>query len=258
MKKFHIVLAVGLGIVCLGQVAAQADLLALWRLDDGEDRYPVDVSGNGNTGYMSASALEDGSWNHQAEEYMPTWVTGKYGMALEFSPSFDVADKIRPKLFIESTGTSFENIGNLNLGESFTVMVWAWFNDDGTGNLDQPESATLIIKSDSYWISLPSASEPTTFRLDHDGGSTGIEETLEADSALPLEQWVHIAITYDFETTTLKLFIDGVENDSRTVSGATKFTISPWDIFVGHDGYSGEGGRVSALLLGQDGRLGVV
>jgi hypothetical protein len=214
--------------------SASADLVGLWRFEEGSGTSAVDSSGNGHTGTL-------GGYSYNGTEYVsditaaPTRVDGHGGgEALAFSPTY-ANDWTRPYVTVtDPAGVD----SNLNLTGSFSVAFWAWFNSSPVGT----ENVTLFAKDASYTILAPKVwnGHKDFWLWDNnylDPPNPGIQQELDAVDAVSTGGWVHIAMTYDFSTTTSKLYINGVENDSQLGSdtGTFAYPASASDLIIGHD-----------------------
>jgi hypothetical protein len=250
------------GFICLVAVclivgglasSASAELLGLWRFEENSGTTAADSSGHGCTGVFVGSALNDSAVRVPNAAYNPTWVAGKYGTALAFSPTFDaVVGGKTPQsvagLFVETDpGDLAPHDSKLELTKSFTVAMWVWFNDDGTGHINEPNYGTLISKYNSYEFQTPSPGQGDamfwTWEL---GGFGGVDQGLPTLAPLPTNTWVHLAICYDYPTTTMKFYLDGVLQYTSDVTtdgnsyGVTSFYPTPWDFIVGYYSWDGD------------------
>ena len=229
-----------------------SDLVALWRFDEGSGLVTSDSSGNGNAGRLDALAYDNDLGDYVADsDYAPMWVAGKSGSALDFDPSFDeerggTTPYSRPMVFVETNGQEGVDNGALNLTGSFTMAMWLSFdsvNGDGTGGLRAPNWPTLLAKPGCYIVNPPKAGSEQDFYLWDNPGEPGLEAQLLANAAPPLEQWVHLAFVYDLPSETLTLYVDGVAQSAAPAWNTTtrSYPASPWDLFIGHYPFPGEG-----------------
>ncbi len=84
------------GLLFAGQArAADPDLVAHWKLDDGAGTTAIDSSGNGNNGVLTGN---------------PQWAVGKLGGALDFDGNGDYVDCGNAQIF--------------SITDAFTLTVW--------------------------------------------------------------------------------------------------------------------------------------
>ena len=167
---------------------ASADLVAHWKFDEGTGATVFDSSGNGN----------DGAFEGDLQ-----WVPGQLGGALEGNGSSDIIRVLHS--------------ASLDITDAVTVSLWLF----GGTPPDQP-----ISKGEwnaSYGI-----------RLDDQGGrlrevnwrgrgpaAPAPGNSLNSVTALPEDEWVHVAVTFDVAASgnNQKIFINGIvdaENRSTT------------------------------------------
>jgi len=250
------------GFICLVAVcliagglasSASAELLGLFRFNESSGTTASDSSGNGCTGVLVATALNDADERVDNPAYLPTWVAGKYGNALFFDPTFDAeiggkTPKSVPGVFVETNpGDLRPHDTKLELTQSFTVAMWIWFKDDGTGQINAPHYGTLISKYNSYEFQTPSPGQgDSMFWTWELGGFAGVDQGLPTLDPLPTSTWVHLAICYDFPTTTMKFYLGGVLQYTSDVTsdpnswGVTSFYPTPWDFIIGYYSWDGD------------------
>jgi hypothetical protein len=181
------------------QAAAIPNLVAAYSLNEATSTTIFDNSGNTNNG-----TLLNG----------PTWVTGKYGSGVNFDGSNDfvqIADSASLDIAGPGTFSAWVKLGALNRWHG--VVAKGNVNDDGRGQ--------------NYAIEITNTNDIQCFI----GNGTAVN-SVTSSTALPLNQFTHIACTWD--GTSIKLYINGVLNTSATQ------TITP-------------AANTSALYLGQYG-----
>ncbi len=149
-------------------------LVAHWKLDEGTGATAQDSSGNGHDG-----TLLNG----------PVWTEGRINYALDFDGSNDKVtiphhDDLDP--------------------ESITVAAWVY--------LEQSKTWSAVLTKDeqvSYWLGVGGTTP--LFLLSPDG-SSGSHIRFWADSGITLNNWHHIAATYD--GIYVQLYIDGSSRGS--------------------------------------------
>jgi hypothetical protein len=160
-------------------------LVASYGFNQGSGVQVADASGQGNTGTISSA----------------TWTaSGKYGSALSFNGT--------------SSWVTVADAPSLDLTAGMTIE--AWVNPaSGSG------WRTVALKEDAGGLafalySANGASRPAGFV--HTTTDVGLNGT----AAVPLNTWSHLAITFD--GTTLRMFLNGVQTGTRTITGAVGMT----------------------------------
>ncbi|OIN97772.1 hypothetical protein AUJ66_02290 [Candidatus Desantisbacteria bacterium CG1_02_38_46] len=188
MKKW-IILGMAFGIMggLLGSIEVagtkEKDLVAYWNFDEGEAEEVKDLSGNGN----------DGTINGDAE-----WVKQKKGYALKFNGEDAYVD------------CGSDDI--LNIADAITIECWVKRTGDGKG------WDGIVSKgggSSGYQLFYHQPSQNIVFYLNTDitgyGSITG--------KNIPVNEWMHVAATYDSNEKTIKLYQNGVMTASKLYEG---------------------------------------
>jgi len=176
-------------------------LVGYWSFEEGSGDITNDQSGNGNTGY-----LRNG----------PAWVSGKFGMALEFDGIDD---------YVEIYDAASLDI----TGEGITFMAWVYspgFLYAGwvVGKGEDPHD-------DLVWGIHPLTDGRVRYWIKSDG--TRLEQT-PATPYLQTDIWQHIAVTYD--GSQMKFYHNGVVKDSVEKTGILDINDDP--VFIGLDGWA--------------------
>jgi len=158
-------------------------LVGYWSFNEGSGTQVGDYSGNGNTGTLTDS---------------PTWVTGKFGSALELDGSGDYVDAGANSV----TGNS-----------AFTLTAWI-----KTDTVSKYSGAISIGASggnlSAYIGTVKTAQNGTSNSV---GG--GIYGSNYGSGVTTLNEWVHVALTFSGGSGgTAKIYVDGEETNSTTVS----------------------------------------
>jgi hypothetical protein len=154
-----------------------------WKLDEGSGTTASDSSGQGNHG-----ALVDAAW-----------VTGKLGKALDFPGN--------------GSHVSVPNSSQLQLSSTLTIAAWVNpSQDDGT---------------DKRIVNKWRSSTRSTYSLHYNPG-TGVHLTItdcnnnfeNSDNlgSLPVDQWSHVAATFQENTSTAIFYVNGVAAGSSILS----------------------------------------
>jgi hypothetical protein len=160
-------------------IAAQADLVGWWRLDEGSGTTALDSSGGGNNGTLQGD---------------PQWVAGKVAGALEM----DGGDSV-----------SVPGVADIN-PESITLMTWVNFT---TVDPTEMERHDYLSRGDDYAFSLHEwgarDSTPAEQKISGIVTSAGGWSVVNGQTLVEADIWYHTALTYSSETQTLTLYLDG-------------------------------------------------
>ena len=168
----------------------EAELVAEWHFDEGTGDTAIDSSGNGADGSIVGA------------KYVP----GAFGTALEFD------------------GDDYVEIGLLDAfqtgGEkALTVEVWVKLSRT-------PDALGYIFQS-----GVPAAVLGFTMTNSNGGlfAWTGSSRIAPDPDMLPLDEWAHVAITYDGETQQ-RFYVNGEELASLEIADNTEWNGAPWVI----------------------------
>jgi hypothetical protein len=175
-------------------------LVAAYSFNEGTGVTVNDASGNGNTGSVTAA----------------TWTTsGRYGKALLFNGT--------------SSQVFINNSTSLNFTAGMTLEAWVYPTVAQTGN------RTIIYRQQD--IAYLRASQTASARVPSGGGTIGgAVRQVSGVSALPLNVWSHVAVTYD--GTALRLYVNGTLITAGTVTGAISTSLNP--LYIGGNAPFGE------------------
>jgi hypothetical protein len=176
--------------------AADPDLAAYWKFDEGSGTTAFDSSGNGNNGVFVGD---------------PQWVAGKFGGALEFN------------------GDDYVNCGNgpsLQIQDEITITFW--FKVQAFSNTWE----AFLAKSDGAYRASRSGGTGNATHMGASGTSVGggngyFDGTIIVTGG----QWHHYAATYD--GTAGKIYIDGVLDVTSPGTGRINLTSS--DLYIGEN-----------------------
>ena len=161
------------------------DLVAHWRFDD-TDTTVRDSSGNGRDGVVVGTTS--------------SWIQGKFGGALHF----DRMDQVTVAQFPQAT---------------LSYSVAAWLRVDMV-DFDAP-SPTLLTTAfatggGGWALNAVVGPPPGNYGFTYSVGSS-LSDTVDVDCAcFDIGPWVHLAAVLDASTSTLTLYLNGIQRDRAT------------------------------------------
>jgi hypothetical protein len=164
-------------------------LVAAYALSEGTGSQTADATGNGGTGTISGAV-----WS----------AAGRYGSALTFDGTND--------------WVTVADAPGLDLSGALTLEAWVRPNGG-------PSWRTIVLKENGSTLAYAlyaAASGGTPMGIVYTGGA---QQKLSGPSALPAATWTHLALTYD--GAQLRLYVDGVQRASKTVTGAMPNSSGP-------------------------------
>lgn len=169
-------------------VVFNANLVGLWRFNEGSGTNVLDSSGLGNNGYIDG---ENGN--------VPTWATSQsgYGDALHFSNNgTDHAFVVIPSngsLMIGATETN-----------PWTITAWAYEDSNGTGDFVATYGRIMVIDDGTaFQFESGASGDGEIYTWDRSSGSWQIGWGIGSAVAPLLDQWEHWAIVYDGSNLTI-------------------------------------------------------
>jgi len=189
------VLVLGLALMSVAK-AADPDLAAHWKFDEGSGTIAHDATGNGNDGVFVGD---------------PQWVPGKLGGALEFN------------------GDDYLNCGNgpsLQIQDEITITFW--FQVEAFQNSWE----AFLAKSDNAYRASRSATTGNATHMGASGSSVGGGNGwFDAAIIVTDGQWHHWAGVYD--GTEGRIYIDGELDTASPGTGQINLTSS--DLYIGEN-----------------------
>ncbi|MCJ8164128.1 T9SS type A sorting domain-containing protein, partial [Pontibacter sp. E15-1] len=191
-------------------------LVGHWKMDEGSGSTLLDASGFENNAVTISG---------------PTWVPGKEGLALWLNGSSQYA--------------SVSDHETLDITDSLTLAVWVKPDRKGTQYILKKAENNV---ADGYELSF-SSSGVFFFRINESTSNN----TYRLNSKTPYPTngatWLHIAATFD--GTTIKLYANGVLDNSMTLSSSIKIKANDMPLYLGSQGsgsYKFEGGLDDARV----------
>ncbi|WP_162097766.1 LamG-like jellyroll fold domain-containing protein, partial [Gillisia marina] len=196
--------------------SANAILVGHWKLEEGSGNNLIDVSEHSNNANVTGN---------------PIWEVGKDGLGLRFNNPNQVANVI--------------DNASLDITDAMTIATWV-----------RPEKTAiqyLVKKADhnninGYELSL-SVDGNVFFRFNQNSSGDTFRVDSQVDYPTDGETWMHIAATYN--GSFLRIYIDGVENNSISLSSASPISINqlPLSIGSGNDGLRSFEGTMDEIRL---------
>jgi hypothetical protein len=171
-------------------------LVGAWAFSEGTGTTTADASGNGNTGTVTGA----------------TWTgSGRHGGALVF-------DGVTSAVRIPASAS-------LNPTAGMTVSAWV------QPTVAQSSWRAIVQKeADAYFLH---ASGDGPLRPAGGGTFVGNVNHASAPTAIGVNAWTHLAVTYD--GTTVRLYVDGTQVATRVAGGAIQSTTQP--LWIGSNSY---------------------
>ncbi|WP_198342063.1 cadherin-like beta sandwich domain-containing protein [Polaribacter sp. SA4-10] len=192
-KSFKRLICVGI-IFFLSVVSAQAQtgLVGYWNFDEGTGTTVTDISGNGFDGVFN---VDNGSL---------TWGTSSAfmgaGNALNFQGSY-----------VQVTDNALFNDLQVNM----TIEAWYYQTDNLNNTIISRQSYNdFIFQGNGTDANVPSVI--SLYSPDSDGWS-------KSSTDLPLNVWVHVAVTWNGATKTLKIYQNGALTDEKVLLNSKEF-----------------------------------
>lgn len=158
-------------------------LVGYWRLDDGSGTNVTDSSGNDNDGTL---------------ENNPTWSTGQIGGALQFDG-------------LTNQRVSIPHDSDLFVDDQVTISAWIWRQDISNTHTIFSDFTSATTPRTQYTLEFLNDNTSLVFRTN--SGPTNTHTSVTGIvSTYPLQQWVHIAATWN--GTNVEFYVDGVPEDT--------------------------------------------
>ena len=202
----------------MGTAAAAAPPVGDWRMEEGSGTVLVDSSTSANNGTILGN---------------PTWVAGQHGQALRLDGTGDYA--------------TVPDSASLDISSAITMATWVRPEKSAfaTQNLIKKAVTTGTLVG-GYELSL---SAPGKVFVRFNQATTGDTLRLNSTTSYPLNgsAWMHVAATYD--GTTMRLYINGVQEALLTSSFAIVTNNTSLGIGAQPDGASQFQGALDDTLV---------
>ncbi len=160
--------------------------VAEWNFDEGSGQSTLDTSGNANTGQLGSTSGVDAT--------DPAWTNGKVGKGLRFDGVDDYV--------------SMGDQTTLNFGTNFSVSAWIYPvsnpTGDGSGIINKIQS--YFSGRNGYALVIRGMGEGKCAGMVAD--ASGYTENAGTGSAIALNTWSHVELTYD--GSNLRCFLNGI------------------------------------------------
>ena len=194
MKRFllfFLVVSVCLSGLVAGQTSSlEQDTIAYWNFDEGTGTTAGDSVGN-----------NDGTINGA------TWTTGKINSGLSFDGTNDYVEFDDPQIR-RNNGFSLSlwvNINSYNSGER--AIITTNFPGQGTEGV--------------LYMGINRQQEGD-IRFTHWTGSSSDRHDYTTSQTFNTNEWIHIIATYDFDTNTNNIYVNGIQQNLNTGNSGTQ------------------------------------
>ena len=171
-------------------------IVGAWLFEEGSGKTAKDSSGQGNNGEIQGG---------------PKWVNGKFGKAMEFDGQADYI--------------VIKDADSLDLNH---MTVAAWVKLAGYAD-DQRVITKEEGVNDPYTVYSLQISGAGDTKLEFRPTLNGARQRIESTADVPLDQWTHLAATYD--GTEVTLYINGEIDKSTPVAG--EMMTNDKDLWIG-------------------------
>ena len=123
---------------------------------------------------------------------------------------------------------------NYGTTEDYTLEAWIFLEEAPSGNARIASIYHTSGNQRSYMFYVSSSLELKYNYAGSASGGAGSVSTLNA-GVVPLNEWVHVAVSHDTNTTTLRIYKNGFEKATDNSPAATYFQNTSGDFVIGQD-----------------------
>ncbi len=123
---------------------------------------------------------------------------------------------------------------NYGTTEDYTLEAWIFLKEAPSGNARIASIYHTSGNQRSYMFYVSSDLELKYNYAGSSSGGAGSVSTLNA-GVVPLNEWVHVAVSHDTNTTTLRIYKNGLEKATDNSPSATYFQNTSGDFVIGQD-----------------------
>jgi hypothetical protein len=174
--------------IAVTYVVPTAGLVAAYAFSEGTGVTVVDATTNNNLGNVT-----NGTWNTTG---------GRFGGALSFNGT--------------STRMSVPNSTSLNLTSGMTLMAWV----RPTSSTQTGNRTIMRRETNGYWLYAGRTNGILDNNTLQPGGGVviGSTQSVDTNTALAVNTWTHVALTY--EGGAVRLYVNGTQVDTDTANGS--------------------------------------
>jgi hypothetical protein len=227
MKRFLLLAAAALHIsvaVSFWEATANsAQVVGLWRFDEGSGTNTADSSGFSNNGFLAG---ENGN--------TPAWAPGQtgFGHALYFTNNG-----------VDHAYVAIPAATSLKIGQTtnspWTITAWAYENSEGTGGFIATYGRLLVVDNgDALQLESGGEGDGQLYTWSRENTAWQIGWGVGSPVAPLLDQWEHWAVVYD--GTNLTVYLNGNQGPAGGVAS------NPVSAAIGYASYQG------SILIGSE------
>lgn len=129
--------------------------------------------------------------------------------------------------------------------DDFTLEMWVYPNtlNQSVNNVSTACGNLQTDGTTNYWSFGPMSNG--TIRFYYWNGAVNFVDTTNTVSE---KTWAHLALTFDYSSSTIKIYINGNEEASATLSGTPEVS-SSYDLIIGHGSGTGFDGQISDFRI---------